>query len=420
MPTVRTRTRGGFTSTLVVHTQNNCDGTSSSSSLTSGSLLTNGVSESMTDVVTPNFRKIQKAGGTVFTSMDKSREERSATEGSCTRTRNGACGAGLVKNFQYSSVNDYQLGLPVYMGSSDVAAMEAEALTKALASAKTPSVMGLVDIAEARSTVSGLISGVMSLKTAMYSIGTGQHYTKWLKRNGQRRTAATLAMFISSHWLQYRYNIIPLMLTTNSVLEAYGSVRKPEGSRETFRSLVSQNLQGAETLISTIPNGSWTTKLYATKQCLTKVRGGCLQELITSKCMSTQMGLDSRYLGQALYEMMTFSFVLDWFLNLGDLIAALSPDVGSKILGTWTTTEIVSTTTWRTTNFYGGAGYTTSGGNSSGVAVKTSTSRKSGGTASLTLKTFQGRWVDLIHLSDAIALLAGLQLKDPRFSNRLT
>lgn len=407
MPITRTRTRGGFTPTLISHVQTSCNGTVLTTSATSGSLLTRGTFEYMTDVVTPGFRKIQKAGGTVFTSMEKTKEVRTASEGACTRTRIGGCTPTQVRSVQYSSVNDYQLGLPQYLANPEVSSMEAEARTKALANAKTPNVMGLVDIAEARSTVVSLAKSVENLRRVFLAIGTGTQYVAWLKRNNAVRSPASLYRFISSNWLQYRYMFVPLMLTANSVLEAYRTSRKPPGFRETFRSSVTNHITKSEESFGTVFNGLWTTKLYATRSVTTTVRGGCLQEVITAKCLSTELGLDPAYIGQALWEITTLSFVIDWFINIGDFVAAVSPDVGSKILGTWTTTTTKSTTTWRTTNVYGDTtGWVTSGGASSGTAEKTTVLRQAGGTASLTLKTFQGKWIDFIHLTDAIALLA--------------
>jgi hypothetical protein len=49
----------------------------------------------------------------------------------------------------------------------------------------------------------------------------------------------------------------------------------------------------------------------------------------------TIFGVDQ--LAESLWELIPFSFIVDWFANVGDTIAALTPDAGVKQRASWVT-----------------------------------------------------------------------------------
>ena len=50
-------------------------------------------------------------------------------------------------------------------------------------------------------------------------------------------------------------------------------------------------------------------------------------------------------LGETAWELVPFSFIVDWFTNVGATIGSWTPNIGYEILASWVTTEIVQTQT---------------------------------------------------------------------------
>jgi hypothetical protein len=73
------------------------------------------------------------------------------------------------------------------------------------------------------------------------------------------------------------------------------------------------------------------------------VRTGILYELDHRDVF----GLSFKEIPITAWELVPYSFVIDWFVNAGDYIQAVTPKLGVKVLGSWSTTEdeIVTKTT---------------------------------------------------------------------------
>lgn len=71
-----------------------------------------------------------------------------------------------------------------------------------------------------------------------------------------------------------------------------------------------------------------------------EVRAGVVLEALLDDVLSINPLLTA-------WEVVPFSFILDWFVNIGDTIAAFSPSVQENLLGAWSkqTEKIVTTTT---------------------------------------------------------------------------
>jgi hypothetical protein len=139
--------------------------------------------------------------------------------------------------------------------------------------------------------------------------------------------------------MELRYAVRPLIYDVNGVIAALNSQRA--SSRKTFRGFASDRYDHTDSY----------GEDQAFYQCLTEInrkasyevsaRAGVLCD-VTIDDVSVY-GLDQLF--ETAWELTPFSFVFDWFANIGDTIAALTPNAGVKQLASWVTVKESFTTT---------------------------------------------------------------------------
>lgn len=106
--------------------------------------------------------------------------------------------------------------------------------------------------------------------------------------------------------------------------------------RKTFRGASSLSREGVYSY--TLHRG---TQLVDSSYSVTvkdsvSVRAGCLGEL-GGRSFASAFGLNLAAIPGSVYELLPYSFVVDWFVNLGRYIQALSADLQPELRGQWIT-----------------------------------------------------------------------------------
>jgi hypothetical protein len=153
----------------------------------------------------------------------------------------------------------------------------------------------------------------------------------FLRKNGGVVGKAKAA---SSMYLLYRYGFSPLV---KDVAQGYEGLSKALGMiRQTSRGAAADS----KTSVTTSAGGSWGTWTY-TKQWSQydslSVRAMSLDEYEAS--MGFNVGFSTKDLLTLPWELIPYSFVVDWFLNIGDVIGAITPTFGVQQLGSCLVTE---------------------------------------------------------------------------------
>lgn len=327
----RFRNSGGFDPLTYDMEQVDCQG---ALTVASGTLLehANGTYRSMQDVVIPDFKKRVARGEVIVNPMDQV----SITRMTVGTTAKYASPCDPVDQ-TLAHTNGYRILHHNYLGqlyhapaSTDVGSLKILAGTQALAGIASPEFEGMVFLAELRETMRMLrhpVAGYVAFLEKIKKIARG---TRGIGSDG--RAYKILKDFIAGQWLHYRYGIMPLVHDAEALvkaIEALGHEEKRKTSRGFATDVDERNLMLSGTA------GHWdVTKKVNTNQ-QTAVRAGILY----SVDKSASFGMRLQDVPAAAWEAIPFSFVSDWFLNLGDWVRAITPKAGVKVLGSWTTVE---------------------------------------------------------------------------------
>lgn len=213
-------------------------------------------------------------------------------------------------------------------------------LTELLSDIGSAPMQGLVTAAEMGKTVDlvhkGLGQSINALKflkglnpTVLKSL-TKDQLPKLMK---SKRFWKQVPARISQQWLEYRYGYRQLHFDITNAMKAIKRTGKP--SRERYTKVKTFTRSADETYWNAhSSNDAWKLEFQANRSKTYEVTVGALVDPVFQDVQAWQaFGLDE-YLGAA-WELTKFSFVVDWFLNVGEKLQALSPSLSQRVLATW-------------------------------------------------------------------------------------
>lgn len=143
-----------------------------------------------------------------------------------------------------------------------------------------------------------------------------------------------IAEYLSSAWLTYRYGLMPLWYDIQDSIKALNMGMSPPMVRERATQTLSGTLEKQLLLDSPTASQMFTEQLTYTYT----IRGWAASEIK----FQNRVTLDPI---RTAYELIPFSFVLDWFLDYGSYIEAISPFGNGNLLGTCASVKIEYTRT---------------------------------------------------------------------------
>jgi len=216
---------------------------------------------------------------------------------------------------------------PNYSSSLDASA--SRSMIAALAKVNRAESQALVTIAELNKTVR------MVRKTSSQII----HWFQMLRRLEKQymKNEITLTA-LSSAYLQVRYGIRPLYYDIVGAMKAIAELGKPQ--RKVFHGYdsdfqTSGYLTDAVSPQNTASSGCGYLTVHHEWTKDRKVRSGVLVDwALDNKTLGQVFGL-TQPLG-TIWELIPFSFIIDWFFNTSNVIASLEPSIYADVIGSWT------------------------------------------------------------------------------------
>lgn len=294
----------------------------------------------MSDVETPSFRKVQKSGGVIFNPMQRLQVD--IVEGLASkpihyRQLAEICtGSSSYSPYQPAfqlvpSGGNFAMGLvgTVFpseisfvssLTASELQRLRVEASTQCEANRGQVSPSQWENLAEIRQSLGLLSSALTAFQRAFYAF--------------RKSRPDLFVKEASGIYLLARYGLMP---TIRGIADALEGLRKATGrKRITARG---QAFISKTTSSIIIPSHTYYKTLRISSESNESVscRAMSLDEVEVT--LSDNLGFDLKGLASLPFELITLSFVADWFFTISDYIQALVPLVGGHNLGACYTIE---------------------------------------------------------------------------------
>lgn len=151
---------------------------------------------------------------------------------------------------------------------------------------------------------------------------------------------------VANRYMEARYAIRPLLYDMRGAVNALNKSRGH--TRRTYRGFAEGriDLSGTQTTVAsglTYLNGVWTRK----SEYVVSAKAGVLCDVDVTEI--SVLGID--HLVESAWELVPFSFIADWFSNIGDWIAAHTPNAGVRQRASWVTVKEIYTKTRQSVSY---------------------------------------------------------------------
>jgi hypothetical protein len=151
---------------------------------------------------------------------------------------------------------------------------------------------------------------------------------------------------MSNMWLELRYAVRPLLFEMEQLIAALESEGSPP--RQTARGY-NEKEDTSSSDVELYLGSKYYIDAITVVQRQSVYRAGVLYDInLDGKNWAAVLGLDQPL--ETIWELTRLSFLLDWFFNVGTLIAAWTPNANLNPLGSWVT----ETHTFTYSSFYSG------------------------------------------------------------------
>jgi len=296
-----------------------------------------GAVETISDNNNHFFKRRKRAGEVIMSDMSLSRTETISIPGNIHRSYEPRIVYGDLK----ALIGIY--GTPVNPSPADLRVESvAYLLTKAYAGMNSSNMMIGEFVHDLGQTVSMLRRPFKGIVDLLWKV---QRATRRNLKN-QVRTARWHALQTSKAWLEYRYGLKPLMMDVESIIAASQEIVAGSTRRLVSRAGDSNSETQSHSWPPTY-QGDGTTSSSGTRSVTNEVKNGAgvLYEIklySSAETMNKVLGSRPHDFASTLWEVLPWSFVVDWAVNVGDWIRAVTPSPGITPLGNWQT-SIVST-----------------------------------------------------------------------------
>jgi hypothetical protein len=242
--------------------------------------------------------------------------------------------------------------------TSDVASLQARAITKSWANIDSSEIYALVSLMESGKTINGILDTVRRLrkfarnlkrlqlaeirKDALiakkaYALSTKFYSPKaaWKSLKGEFSLNS-----LADRYMEIRYGWRPLYYDLVGATNAFN--KQFEALRQTFRGRTSDSYTGSGTASIGLVGQPWGQHFVLLNQSYTVdvvCRAGVLCDVDLS--LMDPWGLSK--LPESAFDLIPCSFVFDWFFNLSDTLGAWTPNLGFTALASWIVTTKVTT-----------------------------------------------------------------------------
>lgn len=311
------------------------------------------------DCVTPNYAAKRKRGEVVLNDCLRTTEDNSGSSQFLSFGNHPDWGTRQISGY-WVAANRNMAVMPDWF-AADIEATKPIVLLKAHAKMNEADWLSLASVAELGKTASMLAGPLHAFYglTVTYrdrlkdirrfskQLLSTRGREKFLKKDLKR-----IHGMFGQAWLQYRYGWQPLMHDIEDITKAYKHVMDHQKSPPL---LVKRSMQPLEySYKGSVTGGSLATGNFEYEHRWdVKVSAGVIYKINDALLHSQARhyaGLDMRGFVLTAWELIPYSFVVDWFLGVGDWLNATLPNPHVTVVGNWVTTKIARISTNNCTN----------------------------------------------------------------------
>lgn len=318
---------------------------------------------SIADSSNPGWRKLATQGKMTFSNVRLERRSRTITLGAITELQSGSYPWPFKATHSGDLVSAVERDVPVPPDiiSGDGPRMSQIAIAKAMAKANSPTFLSGEWLKDMSSTV-GMLRRPFS---------SAQDLVRRMVRHRDQRIGKTARSIMKANadtWLEYRYGWKPLILDSKKILNECVRKRDKFPKRSlVVRASVEQATHQRHPFTGVVLThaSNWEATGCFERDHTLKAAAGVMFDVInrtSSQELMAIMGLRSQDIPSTIWECLPYSFVLDWFVNVGPWLSAVVPNPDISIKGSWVTVvddnvvRFMPGTLTRTTYYSSGTG----------------------------------------------------------------
>jgi hypothetical protein len=317
---MRFRSKGSFSPLTAVYIETDFWNGITSISSTTNNVVADAVGETLStwDEITPYFRKRQRLGEIIINDFTNIRESRfDSTNGIHTRAnssnpdgkqynqkRDGPQLTYMMEQAGYGLRTKHVIPQSEYLDAIGLAG------TSARAQVSQQEADILTMLIELKKTISTLLNPLNNLNTLI---------TKFQRAKSLSNSTLSVSKYIASEWLKFRYGIMPIMYDIQGIIKAIEKDKSKGRHHARGNQKVSKSLLAPAAIWS---HGDIDTTYLDTYTDDVVIKCGLVYD--AKLRVSDYLGFNLRAIPSTAWELIPFSFVVDWFVNVQEYIRALS------------------------------------------------------------------------------------------------
>lgn len=296
------------------------------------------------DIVTAEFEKKRNQGDLVFNAMGRATQSLSCISAptiAISGYNNYGVVGGIwpVDTVSPSSQTLTFAEIQQVFGESRFDGLRDIAVAKAWANVDETELLLMASIGELPETIAWMAK-LLRRGIALARILVGKEAKVHALKALRKVKPSDAAKQIADLWLEFRYAVRPLVFEMENAVRALEKSIS-ENERHTARGFVkSEDISITDAELTALPYATYTQRTKTSYKY--EARAGCLYSVSGAiDGLSLTLGLGSPF--ETIWELVPFSFILDWFFNVGDIISAWEKNASLVILGTWVTETLIET-----------------------------------------------------------------------------
>lgn len=292
------------------------------------------IGEQMRDVVTPGYKELVAKGRFINNPCHRNENDVSIepfsglTYQATYYGSTPSTGTLLTDKIEYfDRIPDPSTSFP-FVPIPDKHYRAIQAANEAAASSRQRDVLGMVDLAEARKTMDLIKTNLGRLDVVLnqskprgVKVGRKRKATFYKPKSKMARIADKAGL-----WLEAHYGLLPLMMSINGLISALDKNVRRQTSPQTFRGSdrLADKLSSTNTSYVPLTSGSGNILRidYVTEvEFYQKARAGLISSYQPD--LFGRLGMELSDIPTTIQELIPYSFVVDWFWDIGTYIDAL-------------------------------------------------------------------------------------------------